>query len=273
MVIKETLANAIKSLKEISDTPSLDAKILLEKACSCDRLFLLKKRDDILPDESIAKFNNYIERRIKGEPVAYIVGSKEFMGLNFIVTSDVLIPRPDTETLAEYVISNLSGKILDIGTGSGCIAISCAKFIKGSEVTAIDKDAKALSIASKNADMHNVSIKFICLDILKNDIEEKYNVILSNPPYIKTETIDGLSESVKDYEPKAALDGGGDGLIFYRAITKKAAEALLPKGVLAFEIGYDQADEVSSIMEPYFDLITVLKDLSGNDRVVSGILK
>lgn len=273
MVIKDILSIATDELKEISDTPALDSRILLEKACNCDRLFLIKNRDKPLPSESIKVFNNFLKRRLSGEPVAYITGTKEFMGLNFKVDKNVLIPRPDTEILAEYAIANCRGKILDIGTGSGCIAISLAKYIDNSSVTAIDISQSALDIAADNAKENNVSIKFICMDVLKNELPGEFDAIVSNPPYIRTTDILTLEKNVQDFEPYGALSGGDNGLIFYNAITPKAYSALKPSGILAYEIGFDQADDVVNIMKPYFDNVIVLKDFGGNDRVVAGSKK
>ena len=273
MVIKEALMLGTSLLTDVSDTPGLDSKILLEKACNSDRLFLLRNRDEKLDDETFSLYQSYLERRKLKEPIAYITNEKEFMGLSFYVDKNVLIPRPDTEVLAEFVIDNCHGKILDIGTGSGALSVSIAKYLKDSLVSACDISEGALDIAKKNASANEVSVTFFKKDILSEDLTEKYDAIVSNPPYIRSDVVLTLDENVKDFEPTLALDGGADGLIFYRVITKKAFDSLNDKGVLAFEIGYDQGNEVSEIMTPYFSEVTVIKDLAGNDRVVTGIKK
>ena len=273
MVIKEALIYGTDMLKCVSDTPSLDSKILLEKACNCDRLFLLRNRDEELPEEAFSIYNSFLERRKLKEPVAYITGEKEFMGLSFYVDKNVLIPRPDTEILAEYAIENCHGKILDIGTGSGALSVSIAKLGKDVSVSALDISEEALKVAEKNALSNEVSVNFFRSDILSDELTEKYDAIISNPPYIRSDVVLTLEENVRDYEPSTALDGGCDGLIFYRIITKKAYDALNSGGILAYEIGFDQGKDVSDIMKPLFDDVKVLKDFAGNDRVVTGIKK
>ena len=273
MVIKDALMLGNAMLNDASDTPGLDSKILLEKACNCDRLFLIRNRDEEISDESLTQYKAFLERRKLKEPVAYIINEKEFMGLSFYVDKNVLIPRPDTEILVEYAISCCHGKVLDIGTGSGAIAVSLAKLGKGLSVSACDISESALSVAEKNALSNEASVNFFHCDILSDELKEKYDAIISNPPYIRSDVVLTLESNVKDYEPMTALDGGGDGLIFYRTITEKAYEALTPDGILAFEIGYDQGKEVSEIMEPCFNNIKVIKDLAGNDRVVTGTKK
>ncbi|MBQ2942388.1 MAG: peptide chain release factor N(5)-glutamine methyltransferase [Clostridia bacterium] len=273
MVIKEALMMGTALLSEVSETPSLDSKILLEKACNCDRLFLLRNRDEEISADSLELYKTYLERRKLKEPVAYITNEKEFMGLPFYVDKNVLIPRPDTEILVEYAIDNCHGNILDIGTGSGAIAVSIAKYGKDVSVYACDISKKALAIAEKNASSNDAPVSFFNIDILKDDLNGKYDAVISNPPYIRSDVVLTLSENVKDYEPSLALNGGDDGLIFYRTITEKACKVLNSGGILAYEIGFDQGKEVSDIMQPLFKDIKVLKDFSGNDRVVTGIKK
>ena len=273
MVIKEALMLGTSILADASNTPGLDSKILLEKACNCDRLFLLRNRDEALEDEAFSLYQSYLERRKSKEPVAYITNEKEFMGLSFYVDKNVLIPRPDTEVLAEFVISNCHGNILDIGTGSGALSVSIAKLGNDVSVSACDISEEALKIAERNALSNNVSVNFFKKDILNEELTEKYDTIISNPPYIRSDVVLTLDSNVKDFEPPLALDGGADGLIFYRVITKKAYGALNPGGILAYEIGFDQGAEVSEIMLPFFRDVKVIKDLAGNDRVVTGIKK
>ncbi len=273
MVIKEALILGSSLLSDVSETPALDSKLLLEKVLSCDRLYLIKNRDEVLSEDILNLYKSFLERRSKNEPLAYITGEKEFMGLSFKVNENVLIPRPDTEVLAEFAIENCSGKVLDIGTGSGAIAVSLAKLGKSVEVSAVDVSEKALEVAKANAELNGAEVDFSKLDILEEEIKGKFDTIISNPPYIRTDVLKTLGANVKDFEPSLALDGGDDGLIFYRVITEKAASALNKKGRLLFEIGFDQADEVSEIMQKDFCDIKVLKDLGGNPRVVTGIKK
>ena len=273
MVIKEALRFGTSFLKESSDTPSLDTSLLLEKALGCDKLTLIKNRDVLIDDDDLNLFKSFLERRKSKEPVAYILEKKEFMGLAFSVSEGVLIPRPDTETLVEYALEHCNGSVLDIGTGSGAIAVSLAKFGKNLDVYAVDVSEKALDTAKCNAENNGVSINFSKLDILKEDIPGKFDSIISNPPYIRTDVLETLESDVKDFEPLLALDGGFDGLTFYKVIAKKAASALNVNGIIIFEIGFDQAKEVSEILEKDFKDIKVLYDLGQNSRVVTGIKK
>lgn len=271
-VIKDILQSAAERLKPVSDTPVLDARILMETACGCDRLFLIKNRDSTLDEKALIHFESLLSQRLLGKPIAYITGHKEFMGLDFLVNEDVLIPRPDTEALVEFAIKTDKKRILDIGTGSGAIAVSLAKYIPDASVYAIDISENALKTAAENAARNSVSIRFLKTDVLSESLPCGFDLIVSNPPYIKSSVIPTLAASVKNFEPITALSGGEDGLLFYREITKKAAVALESKGILAYEIGYDQAYDVTEIMREHFEDITVIKDLSGCDRVVWGML-
>ena len=213
------------------------------------------------------------------EPLQYILGECEFMSLDFYVESGVLIPRSDTETLVEAVIEktdeNKNMKILDICTGSGCIGISTAHFRSSAYVDLIDISDKAIEIAKKNIVRNNVQsrVKVQKMDILNEYPSEKYDIVVSNPPYIETEVVDTLQTEVKNHEPRLALDGGKDGLIFYRRITEIAPEILKKGGMLAFEIGYNQGKAVSALMGKNFCDVRIIQDFSKNDRVVTGILK
>lgn len=215
---------------------------------------------------------NLIKRVQNGEPVQYIIGKWEFMGKQFIVTPDVLIPRPDTEILCEYATDYIKGindsvNVLDLCTGSGCIGISIASDTKNSNVSCADISKEALEIAKKNAQLNNVKINFILSDMFSNC--GIYDVIVSNPPYIPTKTIEELAITVKNYEPHMALDGGGDGLDFYKIIAKDAKKHITCGGKLFVEIGYDQRESVSGIFEDNgFCNIEVVRDYGGNDRVI-----
>lgn len=270
MVIKAVLKKCSGLLKAVSDVPLLEARILLEAATGLDRLTLIKKSESELGTDENEHYMRLVNERLTGKPIAYITGHKEFMGLDFFVNENVLIPRPDTETLIECVLGSGKRKILDIGTGSGAIAVSLAKFIPESEVTAVDISPEALKIAEKNAIANGVDVAFSILDILNEDITSEFDLIVSNPPYIRDSVIPTLDKTVNAFEPHLALSGGEDGLIFYRAIAKKAVRALNNGGLLMFEIGFDQGKAVSEIMSDNYKNIKIIKDLAGCDRVVTG---
>jgi release factor glutamine methyltransferase len=255
-----------------SETPLQDAKALLSYALNSDPCLIWR---DLTPSEE-AKMADYIEKRKKGEPVAYIVGEKEFMSLPFFVNSKTLIPRPDTEIIVETLIEIYKGKepkILDLCCGSGCIGISLAHFIKKSVVDMADLSEGALAVARENVKRNNLSdrVSVFSTDVLKEPISKTYDLIVSNPPYISSGIVKTLD--VSRYEPNMALDGGEDGLVFYRALVPKAYDALLNGGILAFEIGYDQGEAVTSLMREYFSSVSLKKDYGGNDRMVWGIKK
>ena len=238
--------------------------------------FILHPRE--VTDEEMRAIEDIITRRNSGEPLQYILGHTEFMGMTFKVSDLVLIPRQDTETLVENVVSKIGKKkvkVLDIGTGSGCIGISIAKFCKNAEVTVLDYSESILAFAKENADLNEVSINTIHCDILEEIPEGKYDVIVSNPPYIETDTIFSLDNIVSSYEPVEALDGGFDGLMFYRRIAEEVAKEILnDNGIIAFEIGYNQGEAVSEILhEEDFSNVKVIKDACDNDRVVMARFK
>ena len=226
-------------------------------------------------NNAVSELSELIKRRLLHEPLQYILGSWEFMSLPFLVTSDALIPRQDTETLVEFVLSETDDSaksLLDIGTGTGCIPISAAHFKKNLTCLGIDISEKTVALAKRNAENLKVSerVDFAVCDILSEIPERKFDIVVSNPPYIKSDIIDTLQAEVRDFEPKIALDGGEDGLIFYRRICEIAPEILNKGGLLAFEIGFDQGIEVSELMRENFENVKVLKDLCDNDRVVCG---
>lgn len=280
MTIKDIIINYSKKLENISDTPRLDVEILLEKALGgVDNLYIrLNLNKELTKDQEIL-FNCFMEDRLKGRPIAYIVENREFMGLDFYVKEGVLIPRPDTETLVEELIDICKAKenlhILDIGTGSGAITISLAKYLPTSMVKSLDISDIPLEVGKQNAITNGVSerIEFIKSDLF-NSIENtdmKFDVIVSNPPYIPKCDIDTLHTQVKDYEPYNALEGGEDGLDFYRKITAQSKKYIKENGILAYEVGHDQAKDVAEIMvnNGYTNIYTK-KDLQGIDRVVIG---
>ncbi|MBO4896876.1 MAG: peptide chain release factor N(5)-glutamine methyltransferase [Clostridia bacterium] len=257
--------NEAKSQIDKSDISSLLCDLL-----SCDRAGLLLNKDRNLTENEYKTLQKNISLAKSGMPIAYITGKKEFYSLNFEVTPDVLIPRPDTEMLVEFAIKHANGKkVLDLCTGSGCIGLSVAHYTH-CDITLADISEKALKIAKRNAETLNIDAKVIKTDILKDDIKGKYDIILSNPPYIESEIIPTLDKNVCDFEPHLALDGGVDGLDFYPVIAAKAAKALLNDGILAVEIGYTQGKQVNEIFKKFFKETAVLKDLAKNDRVVIG---
>ena len=266
MVIFEALKEAKGKIGE------RDAGFVFQSILKKNSLELSLHKNQELSEMQIRELNQAVERIQDGEPLQYVLGNTEFMSLEFDVNPSVLIPRSDTETLVEYVIENapVSPSILDIGTGSGCIAISLCHYIKGSSVTAMDISEKALETACNNAKKNNADVKFIQHDIM-TDFEGAFDIIVSNPPYIESDVISGLDKNVRDFEPHTALDGGADGLDFYRRITKIAPLLLNVGGMLCFEVGHTQAQAVCDMMKHKFDT-EIIKDLCGIERVVAGRL-
>ena len=218
-----------------------------------------------------------IEKRLKHIPVAYIFGKTNFYGYDLSVNENVLIPRLDTEVLVEKLVEDIKSQsrkvsVLDIGTGSGAIIIATKKETDAN-CYAVDVSEKALEVAKENAKLNNAEIEFIKSDLFENISNLKVDFIVSNPPYIETEVVKTLEPEVVSNEPNLALDGGEDGLDFYRIIVKNAKKHLNKKGRLYFEIGYNQGENVSALMKEDFENIEVIKDYGGNDRVVKGVLK
>lgn len=250
----------------------LEAFYIIEHIFDLSRsAFFLKKMEEAEPKQ-VEKCLEIAKLRASHKPLQYIFGKQEFMGLTFHVTEDVLIPRQDTEGLVEKIISLTKPgmKVLDMCTGSGCIAVSLQKLAKDIQVTAVDISSKALEIAKENAKLNQAEVTFIESDMFEH-ITEKYDIIVSNPPYIKSDVIDTLMSEVKDYEPRLALDGYEDGLYFYRKLAKESGNYLNPNGMLCLEIGYDQGTEVAALLkENSFTEVRVEKDLCGLDRNVYG---
>lgn len=276
MTIRETLKKGMIALKTNGiDEPKLKARILMQFILNKPRQYLLVYDNEPLTLRQEVNYFKAIKKMINGIPLQHITHMQEFMKMNFYVNEDVLIPRPDTEVLVEEVIDIANKinakKILDLCTGSGAIAISLAKYIENSKITAVDISKKALSIAKLNAKNNEVEnqITFIESDLFDKLNKEKYDMIVSNPPYIKKKVIKTLDKEVQK-EPKIALDGGYDGLDFYRKIIHQGYEYLKFKGYLCLEIGYDQKIDVIELIEneeKYIDTYCK-KDLYGNDRVV-----
>ena len=275
MNIEEILKKEINNLKQNNiENSTLKAKILLANILNVKKEYLLIHSEEEVKQEDKIKYENCIKELIKGKPLQYITNKQEFMGLNFYVDENVLIPQPDTEILVEKAIeiaeTTQKNKILDMCTGNGCIAISLAKKINNAQITAVDISNSALKVANKNAINNNVEnkIKFVNSDMF-NNIEEKFDIIVSNPPYIETETISKLEIEVQN-EPHVALDGGIDGLKFYKIIANNAFEYLNENGYLLLEIGYNQQNSVTQLLQDIgkYTNIETIKDLGGNYRVV-----
>jgi release factor glutamine methyltransferase len=256
-------------------SPRLDSEIIIAHALNISRTDLWKQNQRILTESEIEMVKKYMERRLNREPISQICGHQEFWSLDFVVDENVLSPRPETELLIETALNCIPSptpNILDLGTGSGVIAVTMAKEISKCKVSAIDIDPKALNIAKKNSVRHGVKncIEFICADLRTSDWSGCYSLILSNPPYIKSEDIEKIMPEVRNYEPKKALDGGVTGLDFYRSIIPMAVEHLEENGFLILEIGHDQANEVTALLNKFscYQSIKVIQDYSGYDRVV-----
>ena len=273
-LLGDALLEGIALLKETNiENPSLDARILMCHTLSCDELYLTVHRDRPLTESEQDGFFSLIKRRMSNEPVGYITGTKEFMSLEFNVDKNVLIPRPDTEILVEKVMSEVKSAnpvIIDMCTGSGAIAVSLAKYIPNACVLGLDISEDALKVAKTNSQKNGADVTFEKHDVLKPYSKITADAVVSNPPYIPTEDLNGLMSDVIDFEPSIALDGGVDGLLFYRAIIKNIGSCLKDGGLLAFEVGAGQADDVAYLMEEKFSSVTLEKDLAGIDRVVYG---
>lgn len=256
-----------------------EAELLFTGLLDCDRTSLYLNKGSVLDKDKLHLVSSALKMRVKGEPIQYILGKTEFMGLEFKVTPDVLIPRPETEILVETVIkyanrlAPIACPILELGTGSGCIAVSLAKYLPEFQITATDVSKKALLVARYNAKLNKVGkkIKFLKGDLFKafSVSDVRYQICVSNPPYIASSEIKRLQPEVQ-FEPEVALNGGSDGLYFYENIIKSSPKYLRGCGFLIFEIGFNQKDAVKKYIQNsgYFEIIEVIKDYSNLDRVV-----
>ena len=276
MTIKQTLRKGMIILKSNGITePNLKSRLVMQYVLKKPREYLIVYDGEILTLRQEVDYFKLIKRIASGIPVQHITHRQEFMKMDFYVDENVLIPRPDTEILVEEVIKIAkrinAKKILDLCTGSGAIAVSIAKYIKDSQITAVDISEKALNIANKNAKENGVEgqITFVKSNLFENLANDKYDMIVSNPPYIKQGLIKKLDKEVQK-EPEIALNGGIDGLDFYRKIIKKAYEFLKFNGYLCFEIGFDQKEDVIKLLEEEKKYINIYakKDLCDNDRIV-----
>ena len=273
---------------------ALEIRLLLQESFSLNTAdYLLRKQEPLCKagieqTEILQKLHSFyenFEKRRRRIPLAQILGRQSFYGLDFFVNEDVLIPRADTECLVDLVLedyaelaktekgNSLPLRILDLCTGSGCIGIAVAKHLPYQELLLVDLSEKALAVAKKNAEKHlGGNVRFLQSDLLTAVHEKRFSLLLSNPPYIVSKVIPGLEREVSEYEPKMALDGGEDGLLFYRRIAREAKKVLLPGARLYLEIGYDQGESVKDIFQKEgYEEVEVFPDLSGNPRVVRGI--
>jgi release factor glutamine methyltransferase len=278
--IKRVLAWASDDFRRRGNSSArLDAELLLGEALGFDRIKLIMEAERVLTEGELSRYRALIKRRRSGEPIAYILGRREFFALPFRVDRRVLIPRPDTEVLVETALEgtrprHLYGRMLDVCTGSGCVAIAFAKDRPTWRVTAVDLSPDAATLARENVRragvVHNVGV-------LEGDLfaplpeAAKFELITANPPYIPSADIPGLMVDVRDFEPRLALDGGADGLTIIRRLLAEAPRYLTPGGLLAMEVGFDQAPLVSTLFEESgFVEVVRAKDLAGVERVVSG---
>ena len=274
MTIKQTLAKGTIMLKSSNiESPKLKARLLLQYILKKPRQYLIVYDNQEVDKKAQWEYFVNIEKLTKGVPLQHITHTQEFMKMDFYVDENVLIPRPDTEILVEEVIKIAqkidSPKILDLCTGSGAIAISLKKYIPNAQVYAVDISKKALEIAQKNANRLEANVKFIESNLFDKVRKEKFDIIVSNPPYIKKSDINYLSQEVQK-EPQIALDGGYDGLDFYRKISYQAIDYLKFGSYLCFEIGFDQKEEVMEIIDKveHYKGTYCKKDLCGNDRII-----
>ena len=268
--------------KHGSESPRLDAEILLAHARHCKRIELYTRFEEVLTDEERTLMRALVQRRAKAEPVAYLVGHREFYGLPFRVTGDVLIPRPDTETLVMEVLTLAkpvaSPRILDVGTGSGCIAVAIAANLKSANITAIEISEPALAIAKENAEANHAAeqITFLLGDGLSPlPAGAEFDFIVSNPPYVAEGELDQLQPDVRLHEPKHALVSGADGLALIRDLIQEAPRYLAPGGGLLMEIAPEQSRPVEALLnsDGRYENIRILKDLAGHFRVAVAALR
>lgn len=261
-----------------ADSPRLEAEVLLAEARGCKRIELYTAFDETPPDDVRARFKSLVQRRAAGEPVAYLVGQREFYSMAFRVTPDVLIPRPETEQLVVTVLDRIKEKnaqatVIDIGTGSGAVAVAVAKQAPGARVTAVDVSPAALAIARQNAERHGVAdrIAFIESDLFTAiETKARFDFVVSNPPYVTTDELAGLDATVRDHEPHLALDGGPQGTAVIQRLLAEAPGRLNEGGELLFEIGPTISERVARLVSeaPGLELVEVLKDLEQRERIV-----
>lgn len=256
--------------------PRLSAELLLAKVLNMKRIDLYLQFERILSSKERDRYRNYVKRRVNREPVQYILGETEFYGLPFNVGPEVIVPRPETELLVDAVLESVKAlkkspaKILDIGTGSGCIAVSLAKLLPDCSIWAIDISEAALKIARSNADLNEVDVQFIEGDILRNtsSVLTKFDILVSNPPYVPLRDIDQLEPEVRNFEPKTALFAGEDGLEFYRKFMGVIPDLVNRNGKIFLEIGYDQAGPLKQLFTNGDFIVEIRKDYNQIDRIL-----
>lgn len=285
MTYKDIVLSGIQELKSAGISEhELDARLLFEEAFKVDRSFLILNADtENTNADGYEKYKDYIEKRSKRVPLQHILGYQDFMGLRFLVDGRVLIPRQDTEILVEEALKELHDgmSVLDICTGSGCILISLLNYSNDCSGIGIDISEDALEVAKTNANMllkpqtqKDSDISFMKADVLSELptelMEPKFDLVVSNPPYIESDVIEELEPEVKDFDPMLALDGGKDGLVFYRRLSEVLDKTLKKGGWFFFEIGYNQAEAVKELFSDEYTDIEVIKDYAGLDRLIKG---
>jgi len=256
--------------------PRLSAELLLAKVLNMKRIDLYLQFERILSAKERDRYRDYVKRRVKREPVQYILGETEFYGFTFKVSSDVIVPRPETELIVDAVLEavkasqNKSPKILDVGTGSGCIAVSLARLLPDCSIWAIEMSAAALQVARANADMNKVGVQFIEGDIFKDtpSLLTKFDIVVSNPPYVALRDIDKLEPEVLEFEPKDALFAGEDGLEFYKKFVNVIPRLLNKNGKIFMEIGYDQVARLEELFSKANFKVQFKKDYNQIDRIL-----
>lgn len=276
MTYREAIVLGEKNLQQadIADVKT-DSWLLLAMACKIDHTYYYMHIDEEMSEEQVREFEVLIRKRAERVPLQYITGEQEFMGLTFHVNSNVLIPRQDTETLVEEALKVIKPgmKVMDMCTGSGCVLISILKNAHDVEGIGYDISKQAINVAKENAKFNEVPAVFERSDLFEDVVENDFDVIVSNPPYIPTDVVATLMPEVSQFEPREALDGKGDGLYFYSKILEQCKNYMKQDGYILFEIGCEQGDAVSTMMRlAGFSEVRVIKDLARNDRVVMGHL-
>jgi len=282
--IEQLINDGIKLLKERDfNNPSLDIQLILMYLLNKDKIYLYTHKDELVNEEIIKIYYEMLEKRDTGYPLQYMLNCQEFMGLELYIEEGVLVPRADTETLVEKIINITKSdrfkdrkniNILDIGTGSGAIAVSLAYYVKNAQVTAVDISDTAIKVANINKEKLTLeNLRTIKADLFDNldFLSSHFDIIVSNPPYIESKEIDKLQIEVAKYEPRLALDGGDSGLLYYEKIKEIANDLICENGILSVEIGHNQAQSVSTLFREIKSVknIEVDKDLYGNNRVVT----
>lgn len=276
MTYREAIVLGEKNLQQadIADAKT-DSWLLLAMACKIDHTYYYMHIDEEMSEEQVREFEVLIRKRAERVPLQYITGEQEFMGLTFHVNSNVLIPRQDTETLVEEALKVIKPgmKVMDMCTGSGCVLISILKNAHDVEGIGYDISKQAINVAKENAKFNEVPAVLERSDLFEDVVENDFDVIVSNPPYIPTDVVATLMPEVSQFEPREALDGKGDGLYFYSKILEQCKNYMKQDGYILFEIGCEQGDAVSTMMRlAGFSEVRVIKDLARNDRVVMGHL-